>query len=102
MKTTTLKSRLILSVAGFAGLMAVAQAWTTPVQTMHAAPLAEQVVTITAKRLTTEEKIAFDTQGQVPQQVIISARKLTEQEKLAFDQAHPAEVAQAYRENDPS
>jgi hypothetical protein len=34
--------------------------------------------------------------------VIISARKLTEQEKMAFDQAHQPEVAQAYRANDPS
>ena len=101
MKTTTLKSRLILTIAGFAGLMAVAQAWNTPIQT-NTAPVADQVVTVTAKRMSTEEKIAFDTQGQVPQQVIISARKLTEQEKLAFDQAHQPEVAQAYRANDPS
>lgn len=45
-------------------------------------------VTITAPRLTEQEKIAFDVeQGRYPMQtVLIAAKRLTAEEKFAFDQ----------------
>ena len=122
---TTLTNKLIAAVAGFAAVLAVSHAWTQPAASQPEIR-ADQVVVVSAKRLTTEEKIAFDTQGQLPQQVIISAHRMTEQEQIAFDtasqltqqvvisahkmsaqekmvydQAHQADVAQAERAGQP-
>lgn len=120
---TSLKNQFIAGVASVAAVLAVSQAWTAPVQPAAA----EHVVVVSAKRMTTEQKIAFDTEGQAvqqviisarrmnaqeqiafdtagqsPQQVVVSAHKMSAQEKLAYDQARQAEIAQAYRSNDPS
>lgn len=47
---------------------------------------AAQTVTISAKRMTVEEKRAFDLQSSGFQTVVISAKRLTPEQKAAMDQ----------------
>jgi len=43
-----------------------------------------QTVTITGKRMTTDQKIAFDTANTGTQTVVIAAKRLTAEQKLAM------------------
>ncbi len=86
----------IFSIALIAGVLAVSSAYQSPVSTN--AGNAISTVTIVAKRLSTEEKLAYDQQTSIAttaaiesttaptiQTVLISAKRLTTEEKLAMD-----------------
>ena len=78
-----------------AGVLAVSSAYQSPVNTN--ADNAISTVTIVAKRLSAEEKLAYDQQTSIAtaaiesttaptiQTVLISAKRLTTEEKLAMD-----------------
>ncbi|NDI85283.1 hypothetical protein [Undibacterium crateris] len=82
MKSTT-KNNLILSIALFAGVAAVSQAFTVETRPAQSEI---QTVSIVAKRMSEQEKIAFDTESAEVQQVIVAARRMNAEEKIAFDQ----------------
>lgn len=77
---TALTNGLIFSGALLAALFCVEQAFEAP-----ASP-AVQTVTIIAKRMSADEKFAYDLAQAPIQTVIISAKRLSEAEKLAMDQ----------------
>lgn len=73
------KPRFLLMFCAISSLM-TAQAYA-----QSAAPLHQQTVTITAKRLSAQEKQKYDEEqvNHKIQQVIISAKRLTPQDKIA-------------------
>ncbi|MDE2428035.1 MAG: hypothetical protein KGM99_04860 [Burkholderiales bacterium] len=82
MKSTTTNA-LIFSTALILGSLAVSSAVQHPAMQNDANI---QTVTIVAKRMTSEEKQAYD-QSRLPvQTVVISAKRLTAEQKLAMDQ----------------
>jgi hypothetical protein len=89
MKTANkLSSSLILTAAAAAALCAVAFAWQTELTHKNNVTLqTSQTVTISAKRLSAEEKRSFDQNGSgtATQTVMISAKRMTAEEKLAMD-----------------
>lgn len=80
---STIKNSLILSIALCAGVAAVSQAFTAETRSTQAEI---QTVSIVAKRMTEQEKIAFDTESAEVQQVIVAARRMNAEEKFAYDQ----------------
>ncbi len=84
MKTAnTFKSSVIVATALLAAVFASGCAFQSAAQQQVAAS-AVQTVTITAKRMTTDEKIAFDTANASAQTVVIAAKRLTAEQKLAM------------------
>ncbi|CAN5721629.1 hypothetical protein BH11PSE12_BH11PSE12_29200 [soil metagenome] len=77
--TSIARTSILLSATVLTGVLSLATAFQAP--QVSATP---QTVYITGQRMSTEEKIAFDTFGAKPQTVIISARRLTEEQKLAM------------------
>jgi hypothetical protein len=58
-----------------------------------------QTVQISAKRMSEEQKLAYDTQGQETQTVLVVAKRLTPEQKLAMDrQDHPLHSMLAQRQ----
>ncbi len=80
----TFKSGLILSTALLTGALAITAAFT---QTKAEASMNVASVTISAKRMTEEQKIAYDATQNAMQTVLISAKRMTDEEKLAMDEA---------------
>lgn len=80
--TNTMKSGLILSTALVAGVLAIGSAFS---QVQVQDNTAMQSVTVVAKRMSEEQKIAFDTAQDTTQVVLISAKKLTAEQKMAMD-----------------
>lgn len=88
--TTNTQTRTVIVASVFAGLFALAYSLSP---TLASQPSAAQTVTITAQRMTTEQKLAFDREQQAEMQqlaaadqtVIISAKKMSAEQKAAFD-----------------
>ncbi|MFZ6777755.1 hypothetical protein ACO0LD_13065 [Undibacterium sp. Ji83W] len=78
----TFKSGLILSTALLTGALAISAAFT---QGKAEASMNIASVTISAKRMTEEQKLAFDTAQDGTQTVLISAKRMTADEKMAMD-----------------
>lgn len=82
----TFKTGLILSTALLTGALAITAAFT---QGEAEASMNIASVTISAKRMTAEQKLAYDTADNLAQNVthtvLISAKRLTAQEKMAID-----------------
>ncbi|WP_394782311.1 hypothetical protein [Undibacterium sp.] len=66
------------------------------------AAAAVQTVTITAKRMTTDEKIAYDTTNIEAQTVVMVAKRLTAEQKLAMIQEDKQLQASAARHAQPA
>jgi hypothetical protein len=83
MKSLTTSQLSIFSIAGFAAAIALTTAFQ---QTAISDPLIP-VVTITAQRMTEQQKIAFDLaqSASTVHTVEITGKRLTAEEKLAFD-----------------
>ncbi len=80
----TFKSGLILSTALLTGALAITAAFT---QGKAEASMNVASVTISAKRMTEEQKMAYDATQNAMQTVLISAKRMTDEEKLAMDEA---------------
>ncbi|MBC3908831.1 hypothetical protein [Undibacterium umbellatum] len=82
----TFKTGLILSTALLTGALAITAAFT---QGKAETSMNIASVTISAKRMTAEQKLAYDTADNLAQNVthtvLISAKRLTAQEKMAID-----------------
>ncbi|MFZ6741798.1 hypothetical protein ACO0LC_01050 [Undibacterium sp. JH2W] len=78
----TFKTGLILSTALLTGALAITAAFT---QGNAEASMNIASVTISAKRMTEEQKLAFDAAQDITQTVLISAKRLTAEEKLTMD-----------------
>ncbi|MBI1772508.1 MAG: hypothetical protein HYR68_09235 [Burkholderiales bacterium] len=87
----TFKSGLILSTALLTGALAITAAFT---QGKAEASMNIASVTISAKRMTEEQKLAFDAAQDVTQTVLISAKRMTADEKMAMDRAEQFERQQ--------
>ncbi|MFZ6708387.1 hypothetical protein [Undibacterium sp. TC9W] len=81
---STFKSGLILSAALLTGALAITAAFT---QGKAEASMNVASVTISAKRMTEEQKMAYDATQNAMQTVLISAKRMTNEEKLAMDEA---------------
>ncbi len=95
MNTITKLGITILSTAAIAASLS---ANCNATNQMHAkTPTANQTVTISAKRMTAEEKAAFDqtSSANATQTVVISAKRLSPQAKIAFDRNSSAKLNQA-------
>ena len=82
-----MKKVTLISVASLTALLAfsgAAHAAQTRVSTE--ANVVVQTVTISAKKMSAEEKRAFDLQSSGFQTVVISAKRLTAEQKAAIDQ----------------
>ncbi|MDY7538343.1 hypothetical protein QN372_12410 [Undibacterium sp. RTI2.1] len=80
----------IFSIALIAGVLAVSSAYQAPVKGNNSGNESSdnsiQTVTIVAKRLSADEKVAYDQQtSPAIQTVLISAKRLTTEEKIAMD-----------------
>ncbi|MFZ6679447.1 hypothetical protein [Undibacterium sp. Tian12W] len=99
----TFKSGLILSTALLTGALAITAAFTQSKAeaSMNVASIAS--VTISAKRMTEEQKMAYDATQNAMQTVLISAKRMTDEEKLAMDEAekfqHQQVAQKAARKN---
>lgn len=85
----TFKTGLILSTALLTGALAITAAFTQGKAEASQNATSIASVTISAKRMTAEQKLAYDTADNLAQNVthtvLISAKRLTAQEKLAID-----------------
>lgn len=79
----TLKNTAVLASALVAGLFSVVTAFQMPAAA-PASELAAQTISISAKRMSAAEKIAFDREDSATQMVVISAKRLTAEQKLAM------------------
>lgn len=77
--TSIARTSILLSATVLTGIFSLATAFQAP-----QVSATTQTVYISAQRMSTEEKIAFDTFGSKPQTVVISARRLTHEQKLAM------------------
>lgn len=80
---TSLKNKVVIVSALLAGLFSVATAFQMPVAT-SASVTGFQTVSISAKRMSAAEKIAFDLQDSAIQTVVISAKRLSPEQKQAM------------------
>lgn len=80
---TTLKASSFVTIASLAAVVSVSAAFQTP---QPSDATAVQVVTISAKPWSAEQKLAFDAEQAGTQTVVISAKRLTAEQKLAMDQ----------------
>jgi hypothetical protein len=86
---TTFKTTTILTSAALAAIFSVAAAFQIPATVpAQAAEIAS--VTVTAKRMSAEQKLAFDLENQEMQTVVISTKRLTAEQKLAMAQEDQA------------
>lgn len=82
---TIINSKIVLGLATITTALSVAAA-------IQSAPMSKattsaiQTVTIVAKRMTPEQKLAFDLQSTGMQTVVISAKRLTPEQKIALEQ----------------
>lgn len=76
------KNSVILSAALLTGALAINTAF-NQVNATESSHIAS--VTIVAKRMTEEQKLAYDAAQNTVQTVLISAKKLTGEQKLAMD-----------------
>ncbi|MBC3920762.1 hypothetical protein H8L32_25070 [Undibacterium sp. CY18W] len=90
----TMKSGLILSTALVAGVLAIGSAYTQVQAQDKQDNVAVQSVTIVAKRMSEEQKIAFDTAQDATHVVMISAKRLTAEQKMAMDKEDQFERSQ--------
>ncbi|MDY7539752.1 hypothetical protein QN372_08440 [Undibacterium sp. RTI2.1] len=91
---TSFKTPAIFSAALIAGVFAVGAAF-QPVSSnanvnTQVAQAQIQTVTIVAKRMSADEKLAFDTQANGIQTVVISAKRLSPEQKLIMAQEDQA------------
>ncbi|MBC3869311.1 hypothetical protein [Undibacterium oligocarboniphilum] len=85
--TAIFKTRVVIMTAVVAAACALGSAFSVSgVATGNTASAAMQTVTITAARMTSDQKLAYDAAESGIQTVVISARKLTSEQKLAMDQ----------------
>ncbi|HTD06200.1 hypothetical protein [Undibacterium sp.] len=102
MKTAnSFKSGVIVATALVAAVFASGCAFQTAAQQPVAAS-GVQTVTIAAKRMTTDEKIAFDTANAGTQTVVLVAKRLTAEQKLAMLQEDMHIQASATRRSQPA
>ncbi|MBC3881788.1 hypothetical protein H8K35_11130 [Undibacterium sp. LX40W] len=82
-----MKKLSVITAASFIALLALTGS-ANAVQTSADAQVkaATQTVTISAKKMSLEEKRAFDLQSSGFQTVVISAKRLTAEQKAAIDQ----------------
>ncbi|MCH8621442.1 hypothetical protein [Undibacterium sp. TS12] len=78
----TFKNGVILSVALLTGALAISSAF-TQVNANESHDIAS--VTIVGKRMTEDQKLAFDAAQDMTQTVLISAKRLTAEQKQAMD-----------------
>ncbi len=85
---TNLTSKVVFAVVSVVAAMSVATAYqANQDQAVQALPKQKiQKVMVAAKRMTPEEKLAFDLQSTGMQTVIISAKRLTAEQKIAMDE----------------
>ncbi|WP_394779038.1 hypothetical protein [Undibacterium sp.] len=88
MKTAnTFKFSVIAATAVVSALVVAATSGCAYQATAQQADTGVQTVTMTAKRMTTDEKIAFDTANTEVQTVVMVAKRLTAEQKLAMAQS---------------
>lgn len=80
---SSLKNTAVIASALVAGLFSVVTAFQMPAAA-PASAASVQTVSISAKRMSAAEKIAFDLQDRASQTVVISAKRLTAEQKLAM------------------
>ncbi|MFZ6645550.1 hypothetical protein ACO0LO_07535 [Undibacterium sp. TJN25] len=101
MKTAnTFTSGIILASALVTALFASGCAYQATAQ--QQASTSVQTVTVTAKRMTTDEKIAYDTANTTAQTVVMVAKRLTAEQKLAMAQEDMRLQASAARHAQPA
>lgn len=80
---STFKTTTILTTASLAAVLSIAAAFQLPA-TAPASNIAS--VTVSAKRMSPEQKLAFDLESQGVQTVVITSKRLSPQQKLAMAQ----------------
>lgn len=80
---STFKNTTILTSASIAAVLSIAAAFYVPAPTT-ASNIAS--VTVSAKRMTAEQKLTFDLEAQGVQTVVISTKRLSPAQKLAMAQ----------------
>ncbi|MBR7745709.1 hypothetical protein [Undibacterium baiyunense] len=85
MKTTFTTKVIIATVSSFVVMGSVHGFQAKQSEAVKVNNLKTQQVTVSAKRMSPEEKLAFDLQSTGMQTVIISAKRLTAEQKLAMD-----------------
>jgi uncharacterized membrane protein YkvI len=82
---TALNSKVIVTVAAVAAAISLVAAFQASKKVQM--PANEiQTVTVSAKRMTVEQKMAFDLQSTGMQTIVISAKRLTPAQKNAIDE----------------
>lgn len=80
---SSFKTTTILATASLAAVLSIAAAFQVPT----AAPaVGVASVTVSAKRMNAEQKLAFDLEVQDVQTVVISTKRLSQEQKLAMAQ----------------
>ncbi|MFZ6645548.1 hypothetical protein ACO0LO_07525 [Undibacterium sp. TJN25] len=100
MKTAnTFKTGVIAATALVAAIVVAVSASGCAYQatTSQQANAGVQTVTVTAKRMSTEEKIAYDTANTTAQTVVMVAKRLTAEQKLAMAQQDIVQASAAHR-----
>ena len=84
---STLTSKVVFAAVSLAAAMSVATAYQAHQDNRASATPQQKIqkVTIAAKRMSPEEKLAFDLQSTGMHTVVISAKRLTAEQKLAMD-----------------
>lgn len=80
---STFKTNTILTSASLAAVLSIAAAFHVPAPT-PASNIAS--VTVSAKRMSPEQKMAFDLESQGVQTVVITTKRLSPEQKLAMAQ----------------
>ncbi len=81
--TSTFTTSAILTAASLAAVLSIAAAFHVPAPAT-ASNIAS--VTVSAKRMSAEQKLAFDLDAQGVQTVVISTKRLSAEQKLAMAQ----------------
>lgn len=103
--TLTSTAATILAGVTLAAIFSTTAAFQTPTSTpVVASAQTPQIasVTVTAKRMSTEQKLAFDHENQGIQTVVISTKRLSPEQKLAMaqeDQAMQAALVRKFARN---
>ena len=85
MKSTFTHKAIVAAVSAVVVISAANAFQTNQTKQVVAGKQTIQQVTVAAKRMSPEEKLAFDLQSTGMQTVIISAKRLTPERKLAMD-----------------
>lgn len=91
---TSVRNQVILMLAASAVALSFAAAYQAKLHIRENAPAVQKVV-IAAKRMSAEEKLAFDLQNSAMQTVVIRAKRLTAEEKQMMDQAPVTKIAKS-------